>query len=140
MIRRPPRSTLFPYTTLFRSRLHVHHDARLEDQERARVALDEVARARAARLDHESQRAGVVGADFQVGNEHRVRPALAIDRHERQRHAEVCPEVALAEPLDELTGEAGTVRAGHAGEGSTVGQTTLAPPRSARAARPEARA
>src|SRR3712207_7579553 len=28
MIRRPPRSTLFPYTTLFRSRHHVHlaHD------------------------------------------------------------------------------------------------------------------
>src|SRR3712207_8614138 len=24
MIRRPPRSTLFPYTTLFRSDLHVH--------------------------------------------------------------------------------------------------------------------
>src|SRR3989442_4334197 len=24
MIRRPPRSTLFPYTTLFRSRFHVH--------------------------------------------------------------------------------------------------------------------
>src|SRR2546422_7579605 len=24
MIRRPPRSTLFPYTTLFRSRRHVH--------------------------------------------------------------------------------------------------------------------
>src|SRR2546430_11137103 len=24
MIRRPPRSTLFPYTTLFRSRLHDH--------------------------------------------------------------------------------------------------------------------
>src|SRR3712207_7684961 len=30
MIRRPPRSTLFPYTTLFRSadRRHRHHDAR----------------------------------------------------------------------------------------------------------------
>src|SRR3712207_8618641 len=28
MIRRPPRSTLFPYTTLFRSRVerHAHHD------------------------------------------------------------------------------------------------------------------
>src|SRR3989442_11955249 len=26
MIRRPPRSTLFPYTTLFRSRLTRHHD------------------------------------------------------------------------------------------------------------------
>src|SRR5258708_39243925 len=25
MIRRPPRSTLFPYTTLFRSRQRVHH-------------------------------------------------------------------------------------------------------------------
>src|SRR5260221_3813801 len=25
MIRRPPRSTLFPYTTLFRSRDQVHH-------------------------------------------------------------------------------------------------------------------
>src|SRR2546430_15838044 len=26
MIRRPPRSTLFPYTTLFRSDTHVHRD------------------------------------------------------------------------------------------------------------------
>src|SRR3712207_8791455 len=28
MIRRPPRSTLFPYTTLFRSDVHVHHGQR----------------------------------------------------------------------------------------------------------------
>src|SRR2546430_9908593 len=28
MIRRPPRSTLFPYTTLFRSRIHLFVDAR----------------------------------------------------------------------------------------------------------------
>src|SRR3712207_8378057 len=27
MIRRPPRSTLFPYTTLFRSRAHAHDPA-----------------------------------------------------------------------------------------------------------------
>src|SRR3712207_8179431 len=26
MIRRPPRSTLFPYTTLFRSERHRHHE------------------------------------------------------------------------------------------------------------------
>src|SRR3712207_8704290 len=26
MIRRPPRSTLFPYTTLFRSYIHVHRN------------------------------------------------------------------------------------------------------------------
>src|SRR5258707_5938972 len=29
MIRRPPRSTLFPYTTLFRSALHFDHAGRL---------------------------------------------------------------------------------------------------------------
>src|SRR3712207_8966049 len=29
MIRRPPRSTLFPYTTLFRSMLVLDHDRRL---------------------------------------------------------------------------------------------------------------
>src|SRR5205085_5669335 len=28
MIRRPPRSTLFPYTTLFRSEFHVQHAER----------------------------------------------------------------------------------------------------------------
>src|SRR5690349_23415224 len=33
MIRRPPRSTLFPYTTLFRSRVDGRHDARLVGQE-----------------------------------------------------------------------------------------------------------
>src|SRR5947208_13256167 len=27
MIPRPPRSTLFPYTTLFRSRVHGHHSS-----------------------------------------------------------------------------------------------------------------
>src|SRR3712207_8180770 len=32
MIRRPPRSTLFPYTTLFRSSAHAHHD--IEGQRR----------------------------------------------------------------------------------------------------------
>src|SRR3712207_7859696 len=32
MIRRPPRSTLFPYTTLFRSRAHQSLVAQLPDQ------------------------------------------------------------------------------------------------------------
>src|SRR5258707_11429666 len=40
MIRRPPRSTLFPYTTLFRSRLH-----------RARVPLDRAPAAAGTRRD-----------------------------------------------------------------------------------------
>src|SRR3712207_8425168 len=37
MIRRPPRSTLFPYTTLFRSRLH--DGVRLAQVERALAQL-----------------------------------------------------------------------------------------------------
>src|SRR3712207_7215435 len=37
MIRRPPRSTLFPYTTLFRSR--AQHDARLHADVGVREAL-----------------------------------------------------------------------------------------------------
>src|SRR5688572_32305895 len=32
MIRRPPRSTLFPYTTLFRSRAAIPADARVESR------------------------------------------------------------------------------------------------------------
>src|SRR3989441_2010812 len=38
MIRRPPRSTLFPYTTLFRSLRDRHHESTLY---RLRVATDE---------------------------------------------------------------------------------------------------
>src|SRR5256885_12648349 len=37
MIRRPPRSTLFPYTTLFRS----HVDERLVDRDREKRAADD---------------------------------------------------------------------------------------------------
>src|SRR2546429_1937365 len=45
MIRRPPRSTLFPYTTLFRSRIALENEANLignqalQVQGRAHVAL-----------------------------------------------------------------------------------------------------
>src|SRR3712207_8560660 len=35
MIRRPPRSTLFPYTTLFRSQEHEHGEHRVDDQSQA---------------------------------------------------------------------------------------------------------
>src|SRR3712207_7284416 len=46
MIRRPPRSTLFPYTTLFRSRdLHVRRDP--GDPEAVRGSRDRAGRVRA---------------------------------------------------------------------------------------------
>src|SRR2546425_11983129 len=39
MIRRPPRSTLFPYTTLFRSPIHVFDHGALPARDRERVLL-----------------------------------------------------------------------------------------------------
>src|SRR5690242_21950217 len=52
MIRRPPRSTLFPYTTLFRSR-HVAQDIAREraDQHPPRIALAQAARCAADRSE-----------------------------------------------------------------------------------------
>src|SRR5207247_941980 len=117
------------------ARLHVRDPVGLQDQQRPRVALGEVARARAARLDHEPHRAGVVGADFQVTEEHGVRPARAVDRDERQRHPEAGGQVALREAVDERRRQPRTERASHVREGSTVGRPTLTTPRAARAAR-----
>src|SRR2546426_2251589 len=63
MIRRPPRSTLFPYTTLFRSKF-VHRPAHLirfaDDPDKLlhhllKVILD-LERVRAARIDRKSTR------------------------------------------------------------------------------------
>src|SRR3712207_7177244 len=62
MIRRPPRSTLFPYTTLFRSARvvevagrvvgrHEHERARAEEERRRRLARQRRARRREDRLD-----------------------------------------------------------------------------------------
>src|SRR3712207_6874504 len=61
MIRRPPRSTLFPYTTLFRSQAVVRSDARHaggRDLEGRRTAarVDDRDGARRAHLDRKSTR------------------------------------------------------------------------------------
>src|SRR5256885_5714973 len=39
MIRRPPRSTLFPYTTLFRSRLDAHPEPRRGEPSRLEIRI-----------------------------------------------------------------------------------------------------
>src|SRR3712207_8112500 len=64
MIRRPPRSTLFPYTTLFRSR-----EARLSDRRRLLVAGDAEDRHRRA----EEGRLAVIGDAVANLREHRAR-------------------------------------------------------------------
>src|SRR2546427_8570105 len=72
MIRRPPRSTLFPYTTLFRSndrvagradrwegRARVAHGRRADDEGAARVTLEKV-----------SQRAGIDRKSTRLNSSH----------------------------------------------------------------------
>src|SRR2546430_4131547 len=58
MIRRPPRSTLFPYTTLFRSR-HEHARfpprAQLGDRHRAGATHDEIGRSEEHTSELQSQ-------------------------------------------------------------------------------------
>src|SRR3712207_7299921 len=59
MIRRPPRSTLFPYTTLFRSGEGARRDAPSPAVDRPRRGRGEdAARARPAAADHHGQPRG----------------------------------------------------------------------------------
>src|SRR2546425_6788588 len=73
MIRRPPRSTLFPYTTLFRSLGDVHlagrnrpQDVRMLDQRAVRMHGD-VERAVSGFLHILDERAHVAGVELAVG-------------------------------------------------------------------------
>src|SRR3712207_7587385 len=59
MIRRPPRSTLFPYTTLFRSVVGLHRSLRREAVAEDRVRL-RVVRRRDAPLEVEDRLVAVV--------------------------------------------------------------------------------
>src|SRR2546425_2975341 len=74
MIRRPPRSTLFPYTTLFRSREHDDRPPGGEDE-----GLDEAGRA------------GGLARGVRAGNHHQVRVARV--------HSRVAAEVRHRSPL-----------------------------------------
>src|SRR3712207_4682866 len=64
MIRRPPRSTLFPYTTLFRSPGRAALRLSLEGRVADRMGAQHPRRRRAALLDHlpEPAAAGPIGA------------------------------------------------------------------------------
>src|SRR2546427_8446782 len=52
MIRRPPRSTLFPYTTLFRSRRRRHPEAVQVEDAAAHAELRDLGDRRHARVAH----------------------------------------------------------------------------------------
>src|SRR5688572_31241909 len=98
MIRRPPRSTLFPYTTLFRSLavLDVAHVARIDDVERAGFRGED--------------RMAVELADHQRADAERVARAdqlLVGEGDERIGSLE------LAQPVDEAVDEAVAQRPRH---------------------------
>src|SRR3712207_9011002 len=65
MIRRPPRSTLFPYTTLFRSADHGRHalaDRHVDRDEVGALVVDD-------RVDRDRRLAGLAVADDQLRSE-----------------------------------------------------------------------
>src|SRR2546427_11929136 len=105
MIRRPPRSTLFPYTTLFRSdgvddgrRI----DRALDVADEAAVDFELVERERA-----QIQQARVAGAEIVEREAHPARPQLA---HRRLRLLDVAQQCAFRElELETRTLEPGLV-------------------------------
>src|SRR4051794_41412172 len=84
MIRRPPRSTLFPYTTLFRS-------DRIDD---GRLPYAEIAR----RIGREAERLGAARPSYQ-----RVRQLVHASRERRaRRRPEVVGDVGSEKHTSEL--------------------------------------
>src|SRR2546423_6426234 len=74
MIRRPPRSTLFPYTTLFRSEtVQLMADRQLLAAETGRVLLEQLA----LRSD---QNPSGLGPQEQIGRAHVCTPVTSLSR------------------------------------------------------------
>src|SRR5256885_16582121 len=92
MIRRPPRSTLFPYTTLFRSRLLVH--ALGPEGEPAEAALEDAhAQARIAVHDPAADEGG-----------HEPHPAPGVRGEPAEE--DVVPEIPVAREVRRVPGAA----------------------------------
>src|SRR3712207_7414231 len=76
MIRRPPRSTLFPYTTLFRSRCHLRAPASRRPDGRGAL--------RAGRREHDR-----AAARHRAAAPRRLRPPAAGDRRSEEHTSEL---------------------------------------------------
>src|SRR3712207_7229992 len=79
-IRRPPRSTLFPYTTLFRSETPLKNESARELARRLARAKAEVAR-KTARNREELRRAYILAADTVVSVGKRILPKARSEEH-----------------------------------------------------------
>src|SRR2546425_8276523 len=121
MIRRPPRSTLFPYTTLFRSGgdLLAHPSGERRGSLAVEVALEAVADglveqdARPARPEHDGHRAGrsVHGAELEDGLARRLprEPAPALVLEEEVERDAPAAAVGADLALAALLGDRGHV-------------------------------
>src|SRR3989442_4480244 len=102
MIRRPPRSTLFPYTTLFRSLCHISRSARRCSSMRERIstasAFESVSVAASARAS--SLAATLTDRSEEHTSELQSRPHLVcrllLDNKKAQNAAEQQPLLQLA--------------------------------------------
>src|SRR3712207_4713880 len=96
MIRRPPRSTLFPYTTLFRSleqALSVAREGQVQVR-RAAAALDQALLTARSTID--------AAADFISTRRGAVGPEARTRLAEAQRHLDVAVDSGRADPLSAL--------------------------------------
>src|SRR2546422_9608747 len=128
MIRRPPRSTLFPYTTLFRSELHAA-DRRVADLAVRVPHDDEIG----LRRDSGERPGVVLGPDAGrvVG---RRPPQAAVDQHDLEIHASLLepaprPRSRGPDALDPgATGDIGAIPDHHPGGGEGGGAHAASSP------------
>src|SRR2546426_11524765 len=99
MIRRPPRSTLFPYTTLFRSELALALDLG------ARVERDRVDLARLVHLGGIDAVDGAARGEDEAAHVERLRGLLDQDRREHVR----VPREALVDRARRIAHQTGAV-------------------------------
>src|SRR2546430_12253176 len=93
MIRRPPRSTLFPYTTLFRS-LEEQRHGETPHAFRAHGRLDAILMQRAT-CNGEAEKCGD-GRSVEIGVEHPRGPTCARQSPGEPRGGEALPHATLA--------------------------------------------
>src|SRR2546425_13314364 len=89
MIRRPPRSTLFPYTTLFRSLGFILRDLQVNEYLRESAQLARLVQDSAARI-HPGGDRGVQQAGFTVLTTARRPDILVETRSEERRVGKEC--------------------------------------------------
>src|SRR3712207_7565633 len=95
MIRRPPRSTLFPYTTLFRSRLEAHFDEAVVGLG-GELAADQRNQEQAADKNAQRQRQGGDRKSTRLNSSHaNISYAVFCLKKKKKEHINLCLQTRL---------------------------------------------